>query len=278
MSKIKNRNVLITGGAAGIGKLIGKRCLEEGAAKLVIWDVNETALYETSAEFQRKGYDVYAYQLDVTDTELIEQAAEEVFEEVGPIDILINNAGIVVGKDFEDHNRQDIDRTMHVNVNAVMHITRVFLPGMVRRERGHIVNIASAASFMPNPGMSVYVASKWAVYGWSESLRLELERAYHNLHVTTVTPGFIDTGMFEGVSAPLLTPMLKPKEIVDKIIYAIKHNELHVREPWMVKLTPVLWGLLPPRVFDFVAGEVFKVYDSMSKFVGHGNKKGAKRS
>jgi len=272
MSKIKNRNVLVTGGAAGLGKLLGHKCLEKGAGSLVIWDLNEDVLYKTAAEFQAEGYDVHPYLVDVTDTVSVEATAAEVLEKLGTIDILFNNAGVVVGKDFEEHSAKDIDLTMQVNVTACMHVTRVLLPEMIRRERGHIINIASAAGLIPNPKMSVYVASKWAIVGWSESLRIELEKAYNDMHVTTVMPGYIDTGMFEGVTPPLLMPMLKPNEITRKIIRAVRNNDVFVQEPWIVKITPMLRGLLPPRLFDFVAGDIFKVYDSMNQFVGHGQK------
>lgn len=272
MSKIKNRNVLVTGGASGLGKLLGTQCLEKGARSLVIWDVNEDVLYKTAGELQAQGYEIHPYLVDVTDTAAVEAAAEDVIDKLGTIDLLFNNAGIVVGKDFEDHTAKDIDLTMHINVTACMHVTRVFLPEMIRRERGHIINIASAAGLIPNPKMSVYVASKWAVIGWSESLRIELEKAYHNMHVTTVMPGFIDTGMFEGVKSPMLMPMLKPKDIVNKIIKAVRYNDVFVQEPWIVKFTPMLRGILPPRLFDFIAGDLLKVYDSMNQFVGHSNK------
>ena len=272
MSKIKNRVVLVTGGASGLGKLMGLRALQAGAQCLVIWDVNESILYETAAEFQAMGYEVYPQLLNVRDTDDMEAKAQEVHEAYGGVDILINNAGVVVGKDFEAHDREEIDRTLEINVSAVMHTTRLFLSTMIRRGRGHIVNIASAAGLIPNPGMSVYVASKWAVLGWSESLRIELERSYANINVTTVTPGYINTGMFEGVSSPPLMPMLSPDEIVEKIIEAIKYNHIHVREPWIVKLAPLLRGLMPARLFDFVVGDMLKVYDSMSTFVGHSHK------
>ncbi|MEZ4685686.1 MAG: SDR family oxidoreductase [Bacteroidia bacterium] len=269
MSKITNRNVLVTGGASGIGKLMGKRFLEEGARNVVIWDIDEDKLYATAAEWQAEGYDnVLAYAVDVTDTENVNDTAVDVLTELGGLDILVNNAGVVVGKNFEEHSVKDIDLTLDVNVKAVMQVTRAFLPGMIRRSRGHIVNIASAAGLIPNPKMSVYAGSKWAVLGWSESLRLELEAKYHHLNVTTVTPGYIDTGMFEGVTSPLLMPMLRPEEMVDKIVRAVQQNRILVRAPWSVYLAPVLRGLLPVRVFDYLVGNVLGVYESMATFTG----------
>lgn len=269
MSKITNRNVLITGGASGIGKLMGRRFLEAGARNVVIWDIDEDKLYKTAAEWQSEGYEnVLAYAVDVTDTENVNDTAVDVLSELGGLDILVNNAGVVVGKNFEEHSVKDIDITLNVNVGAVMQVTRAFLPSMIRRSRGHIVNIASAAALIPNPKMSVYAGSKWAVLGWSESLRLELEAKYHHINVTTVTPGYIDTGMFEGVTSPLLMPMLNPDEIVDKIMRAVRKNEILVRAPWSVYLAPILRGILPVRLFDYVVGNVLGVYESMATFSG----------
>ncbi|MDA1382144.1 SDR family NAD(P)-dependent oxidoreductase [Plesiomonas shigelloides subsp. oncorhynchi] len=99
-----------------------------------------------------------------------------------------------------------MNQTLAINTNALMHICREFLPGMLEKGEGRIVNIASAAGMVSNPKMSVYCGSKWAVIGWSDSVRLELEMAgYRNIKVTTVTLSYIDTGMFAGVKAPLLT-------------------------------------------------------------------------
>ncbi|WP_375559697.1 SDR family NAD(P)-dependent oxidoreductase [Bernardetia sp. OM2101] len=272
MSRITNKIILITGGASGIGKIMGRKCMEEGASELVIWDINQKGLDEVALEFGNKGYKVHTYKVDVSDLESIQAAASKVATEVGTIDILFNNAGIVVGKHFEDHSYEDIEKTIRINVLGVMHIARAFVAGMIKKGAGHIVNISSASAFTPNPRMSVYAGSKWAVLGWSESLRLEMEQINESqktdLHVTTVMPGYIDTGMFNGASAPLLTPLLVPEEIASEIIKAVKANEILVQEPFMVKLLPLLRGVLPARAYDFLAGNIFNVYNSMSKFTG----------
>jgi len=174
---------------------------------------------------------------------------------------------VVVGKDFSQHSARDIDTTIDVNIRGVMHVTRAFIQPMIKTGSGHVVNIASAAGLIPNPKMSVYAASKWAVLGWSESLRLELEQENKNLKVTTVTPSYINTGMFEGVKAPLLTPLLEPEEIVEEIISAIQENRILVRAPKMVNLLPFLRGVLPVNWFDFTARQL-GVYDSMIDFKG----------
>jgi len=195
--------------------------------------------------------------------------AAQVKKEVGIIDILINNAGIVVGKSFNEHSHTDIDRTMIINSAALMHITKEFLPDMIASKSGHIVNIASAAGLVSNPKMSVYVASKWAVIGWSDSLRLEMENANTNVKVTTVTPYYINTGMFDGVSSTVI-PIVDPNIAAEKIIRGIEKNTLFVRMPGIVYTLPFIKGILPTRWFDLIVGKWMGVYKSMNDFKGRG--------
>lgn len=268
MTLIKDKVVLVTGGANGIGRLLGEKCLREGARHLVIWDINQANLENTVNSLQAEGYKVSGYLVDVADIQDIESNATKVLADIGKVDILFNNAGVVVGKLFKDHSARDIEKTFDVNVLGVMHVTRCFLPAMLQYGSGHIVNIASASSMTPNPKMSVYASSKWAVMGWSETLRIELERENKELRVLTVCPGYIDTGMFAGTKAPLLTPILKPDHITDLILRGVKNNKLFVFAPNMVYLLPPLRGLLPTRWFDFIGGKVFGIYRTMSDFVG----------
>lgn len=268
MSKINGKIVLITGGANGIGKIMGEKCLAEGAKALVIWDINQQNLDKTLEEFKAKNYSVYAYNVDVANPQDIANNAQKVLKEVGTVDILINNAGIVVGKVFKEHTTREIQKTLDINVCGVMNVTLAFLNQMVAQGNGHIVNIASASSYTPNPKMSVYAASKWAVLGWSESLRLELKAEQGDLRVSTILPGYIDTGMFKGVKQPLLTPVLQPDYIAQKIVNAIKYNKILVQSPWTVRLVPMLRGILPLSWYDFVARNIFGVYGTMKDFVG----------
>ncbi len=267
MTRIRSSTVLITGGASGIGKLMGHRLLEKKCSKLVVWDIDESNLESLSSEWSGEGFQVYPYLVDVSRVSQIEEMAADVLKNIGKVDILINNAGVVVGKDFSQHSARDIDTTIDVNIRGVMHVTRAFIQPMIESGSGHVVNIASAAAMIPNPKMSVYAASKWAVLGWSESLRLELEGRSRRLKVTTVTPSYINTGMFEGVKAPLLTPLLEPEEIVEEIISAIQENRILVRAPKMVNILPFLRGVLPVRLFDFTAKQL-GVYNSMEDFKG----------
>lgn len=267
MSKIESKKALITGGASGIGKLMGLQLLQKGLSTLVIWDVNESLLQSTAIEFKKMGYNVYIYVVDVINTTQVISTAALVKKEVGKIDILVNNVGIVVGKYFMDHSHDDIDKTMGINSNALMHITKEFLGDMIETQQGHIVNIASAAGMVSNPKLSVYVASKFAVIGWSDSLRLELENKKTNVRVTTVTPFYISTGMFDGVKSSII-PIVKPQYAVDKIIRGIENNRLYVRMPGIVYWVYFVKGILPARWFDLIVGKWLGMHSTMNEFRG----------
>ena len=267
MTRFNGNTVLITGGALGMGKRIAERCIDERAARIVLWDIDEHALNATADELRARGGNVETGVVDVSSIEAIEAATREVLA-TGPVGILFNNAGIVVGKRFADHSSDEIERSIRINVLGSMHVARAFVSAMIDRGEGHIVNIASAAALVPNPSMSVYASSKWAVLGWSESLRLELEHLGRDLHVTTVCPSYIDTGMFDGAKAPLLTPMLKPETIVNRIVRAVQRNRILLRAPRIVYLLPLLRGVLPARVFDLLIGRGFRIYESMDSFKG----------
>jgi short-subunit dehydrogenase len=267
MSTFKNKHILITGGAGGIGFLMGREALKHKARKLIVWDISEDNIANCRDLLSGYSDRLFTYPVDISDPDQVYQTAEQVLAKHRHIDILINNAGTVVGGDFSTHSRSNIERLIRINLLGTMHATRSFLDTMINRKKGHIVNIASAAGRMANPNMSVYAGSKWGLIGWSESLRLELKTHPH-INVTTVEPSYINTGLFEGVSPPALTPLLDAEKIAKKIISAVQKDKIHLREPFMVKILPFLKGILPTRMFDFVAGRLFQVYHSMDTFKG----------
>ncbi len=267
LKNLNGKTVLITGGASGIGRLMGRRFLDQGATHLVIWDIQEQALHETVAALSAEGFRVSGYAVDLADPARIQAAADEVRAAGIAIDIVVNNAGVIVGKTFVEHSSKDISLTMDVNTLAPIYVAKEFLPGMIARGTGHIVNIASAAGFVPNPKMSVYCASKWAMIGWSDSLRVEMERAKTGVGVTTVTPYYIDTGMFAGVRSPFI-PILKAEYVADRVIAAIKSDRIFLRLPWIINLVPLLRGILPLRWFDKIGGEWLRIYHTMDNFRG----------
>ena len=268
MSTFSGKKVLITGGAMGLGKLMARRAIQEGADRVILWDLNTTALEATATELCDIGGKVDTRVVNVADVKAIKVAATETIAELGAVDILFNNAGIVVGKPFTEHTHEEIERTIQVNVLGVMHVARAFVPAMVAQRSGHVINIASAAGLIPVPRQSAYCPSKWACLAFSEILRLEMEEDRTGVKVTTICPSYINTGMFDGVKAPLLTPILDPDYAVDKIIDAVKRDKIILRMPWIVNTLPFLRGTQPARMFDLIAGRIFGVYRSMDKFKG----------
>ena len=273
---IKGTNVLITGGASGIGRIMGRICLEKGASNLIVWDINQANIDKTEAELSdvkpaeagvSKGQ-IHSYIVNVSDPQAIKSAYEKVKSEVGEVDILVNCAGIVRGNNtFDKQTVQDIDLTMDINANAPMYVALSVLPDMLRRDRGHICNIASAAGMLGVPKLSVYCASKWAVIGWTESMRVELKQARSHVRVTSVAPYFINTGMFDGVNSKVF-PILDPEKTAAKIIRAIEVGKSFRGIPFAYHFIRIWQGLLPNFLFDFIFGKVFGVYSVMDHFTG----------
>lgn len=265
VTRIAGCTALITGGASGIGLLVGKLLLEQGAGHLVIWDVSEQAMRRVVSDLTSNGRRVDGFQVDVTHLAQARSALQEMRERGIRVDVLVNNAGVVVGKTFVDHLPEEIQRTIAVNTLAPMQLARELLPAMLERARGHIVNISSAAALVSNPGMSVYCASKWAVTGWSDSLRIELEQSRSGVRVTTVMPYYTDTGMFAGVRSRVI-PILRPEYVAREIVSAIRKDRVLLYLPKWFRFVRLIQGLLPVRWFDRLAGEWFGIYHSMSTF------------
>ncbi len=272
LDTVEGKRVLITGAAMGMGRIYAQKAVAERVGAVVLWDVNEAALDATATELRAVGGTVHAYVVDLSSHEAIAAAAARVRRDVGDIDILFNNAGIVSGKAFywEFGGAAEIERMMAVNALAPMHVAREFLPAMIAGGRdARIVNIASAAGLTAVPRQSVYGASKWALTGWSDAVRIELDQAGHrHVRVTTVNPTYISTGMFEGAKPMLMTPIMTPEYVTDRVWRAMKRGAPRVWLPSSVYLSSFLRGLLPVRAFDWLAGRVFGVYGSMDEFTG----------
>ena len=265
--KFENANVLITGGASGIGKIMGRMALQKGAKCFIIWDINPAGIEATKKELSRFGQ-VKGYVVDVSNYEVVNLAYRKAVEECGSVDILINCAGIITSnKTFDKMSVDEMTRTMNINTLAPMFVTRAMLPDMIERNSGHVCNITSAGGMLSNPRMSVYAASKWGAIGWSDSVRIELQNAKSNVHFTTVAPYFINTGMFNGVKSPII-PVLKPEYVAKRIIKAIERNRSFRGIPFGFHFIRFWQFVLPTRVFDWFFGEVMGIYHAMDAFTG----------
>ena len=265
MTQLKNKTILITGGASGIGKIMSRLSLERNA-KVIIWDVNKFNAQRTISEFDNLG-EITSYIVDISNLIQIQAAAKKVQEKHGNIDILINNAGIVFGKYFHEHTAEEIEKTMMINANAPMHVTTNFLSEMIDRNTGHICNISSSASLLSNPKMSVYAASKWSVFSWSDSLRIEMKQLKKDIKVTTILPYYINTGMFDGVKSRI--PILDAEKTALTIIKAIERNKKIITIPWWIyRFTRFGQTVMSVNLFDWFAGKVMGIYKTMDDFKG----------
>ncbi|WP_340105124.1 SDR family NAD(P)-dependent oxidoreductase [Rhodohalobacter sp. 8-1] len=266
-SYFDDKTILITGAASGIGRRFAETVASRGVRKLVLWDRNPDVLDEVAAGIGDK-CQVITHGVDVSSIESVTTHAEKLKSEGVVPDLILSCAGIVVGKMFHEHSAEEIQRTLDINTTGSMWVVHAFLEEMIERGSGHIVNLASASGYIGNPRMSVYAASKWAVIGWSESLRLEMGKLNTGISITSVVPSYIKTGMFEGVKAPFLVPLLETDQIVELMIKGISKKKSKIQAPFMVRFVPFIKSLLPERAFDWVAGNVLGVYRSMESFEG----------
>ena len=258
--------MLITGGCSGIGKIMGRMCLEKGAARLIIWDINEVAIGATVKEFSALG-SVYGHQADISSPESVDAAYADTKAACGDVDILINCAGIITNnKTFAEQTDADINRTVDINTKGAMFIALRYIKDMKARGKGHICNIASAAGMLSLPKMSLYAASKWAAIGWSDSVRIELQREKSPVHVSTIAPYFINTGMFDGIRS--FFKVLKPETVARKTLRAIERERGYQGIPFPQHFIRLMQGLFPVRLFDFVFGDICGLYTVMDHFTG----------
>jgi len=180
---LSGRRVLVTGAGSGIGRATALECARRGA-DLIICDVDEAGLAET----EREARATLSRRVDVADREQMRAFADE----VGAVDLLVNNAGIGVAGDFVDTPLEEWDRVVGINLIGVVHGCHFFVPKMIERGAGgHVVNVSSMAGYQMSPGLSAYCATKFAVLGLSETLREELHQ--HGIGVTAICPGIINT-------------------------------------------------------------------------------------
>ena len=269
MKTLAGKRTLVTGGASGIGKAIAERFAAAGA-ELVLVDLNAAALGETAAALERQGAKVRTYVLDVTDTSRITGLKEEIARDLGRVDVLVNNAGLVFGGGFLEVPLEKHLTTYRVNTLGLVAMTHAFLPDLLAGPDGHVVNVASASGYIGLPFGATYASSKWAVLGFSESLALELELQGHgHVHVTSICPSYVSTGLFDGVKAPLFTRLLTAQRVADLTVRAVLANAPQVRTPWLIGVTPILKAIVPFRLFYRIAA-LLGVNTSMMGWRGRG--------
>ena len=231
--------VAITGGARGIGKATAQRLAREGM-KVSIGDLDGDLAAEVAGHL---GGGAIGMELDVTDLDSFNDFIEATEEELGPIDVLINNAGIMQLGPFIEEDLATTERMININVYGVHYVSKLVLPKMVARRRGHLVNIASVAGTSGFANGVTYCGTKHYVRGMSESLRWEL--ADTGVEVSCVMPVAVHTELGAGLPEPRGVKMPQPEDVAEEICSALKEPRFDVFVPRSVGTLQQVMSVLP---------------------------------
>ncbi|NXY66557.1 RDHE2 dehydrogenase, partial [Callaeas wilsoni] len=266
--------VLVTGAGSGIGRLLAVKFARLGAT-VVVWDINQEGLNCTVRLARENGAGrVHSYVCDCSKRQDVYRVADQVKKEVGDVSILINNAGIVIGKRFLDSPDSLVEKTMEVNTMAHFWTYKAFLPAMIATNHGHLVSIASSAGLCGANQLSDYCASKFAAVGFAESIDMEMRGLRKTgVKTTIVCPYVINTGMFDGVKTkwPHVLPMLDPEYVAERIINAVRQNQEMLFIPRILYVLYFLKSFLPVKATVLLI-EYIGALDVMNTFKGRPKK------
>jgi NAD(P)-dependent dehydrogenase (short-subunit alcohol dehydrogenase family) len=251
------RLALVTGAASGIGRAISGRLAREGCS-VVLVDIDRDGVESACREIDASGLNASWYLADVSDPEQVERLHELVTAEVGTPDILVNSAGVAMAGTFDKVSLDDWRWLLGVNLWGAVHTVHYFINDFYSRGSGHIVNMASAAGLFVLPEAGLYTTSKFAMVGFSGSLRIQA--AVHGVKVMTVCPGFVATPMLENVksaepgsieddTAAARRIAMSPERLIDKILAGMLKDSPVVTCPFYIKL---MYGTARhlPRLWD----------------------------
>jgi NADP-dependent 3-hydroxy acid dehydrogenase YdfG len=242
-------NAAITGGARGIGRATAEAFLRQGM-KVAIGDVDLDAARKTADEL---GPSAVALELDVTDRASFAAFLDETERQLGPLDVLVNNAGIMQLGPFIDEDDVTAHRMVDINIHGVILGMKLALARMIPRDRGHIVNISSQAGKFGAPGGATYSATKHAVVGLTEAVRGELRLMDAHIDLSYVMPFVVNTELGSGLGQARGLQNLEPGEVADAIVEALQLGTVEVWVPKSAKRTNVLGTVLPRRLSEGMA-------------------------
>lgn len=258
---VNNKHVVVTGAGSGMGQALAIQLIQRGA-KVTGIDKNLVSLEDTQSKVESLGEKMHIVTLDLSDFDKIKPTVVEIIHSQGPIDALINCAGIIQPfVKFNDLSLEDIHRVMNVNFFGMVYLTKEILPGLLERPEAHIVNISSMGGFLPVPGQGMYGASKAAVKLFTEALYAELMES--KVHVTLIFPGAVETNITvnSGISMPNFAKSaevsqfkgMKANEAARQIIEAMEKNKFRACVGSDAKFMDILSRISPLYATKFIA-------------------------
>jgi len=241
--KVRDKVVVITGGARGIG-LATATALHRLGGKVAIGDIDEAKVKESGADL---GLDVYG-KLDVTDRDSFSDFLDDVERQLGPIDVLINNAGIMPVGRIVDEPDAVTRRILDINVYGVILGSKLAVERMVPRGKGHVINIASLAGETYAPGLATYCASKFAVIGFTDAARTEYRKA--GVKFSMVLPAFVNTELIAGTAGAKGFKNAEPADIADAIVQLLAKPKPRVRVPKSAGAVVVAFKFVPRPIAE----------------------------
>jgi NAD(P)-dependent dehydrogenase (short-subunit alcohol dehydrogenase family) len=244
---LNGKVVAITGGARGIGRTTAEALVRKGC-RVALGDLDLAPAEQAAAEL---GGSTIAIQLNVTDRDSFATFLDEAERQLGPIDVLVNNAGIMPVTPFEQESDDSIRRQLDINVYGVIVGTQLAVRRMKARGSGHIVNIASSAGKAGVPGIATYAATKHAVVGLTEAVRAEC--AGSGVELSYVMPITVNTQLIEGLADKRGVKRVEPEDVAKEIVDALELGKVDVYVPRELRASVVLGTLLPRRAREAVA-------------------------
>lgn len=243
----RNLTTLVTGASSGIGRLLALRLAERGA-RLALVARRADALERLCQEIRSAGGEAEALPCDVADREQARATVARALEQLGGVDLLVNNAGYGHHRSFLEWELSDVERMMRVNYLGSVHFTKLLLPQMLERRRGWIVFVSSVAGRIATPGESAYAASKFAMIGLARALSIEVEDS--GVHVLTVCPGAIRTPFFDAEALARMPPvarrrMAEPEGLVELILRSLEKGKREITYPRWLASAYLVQSLAP---------------------------------
>jgi short-subunit dehydrogenase len=235
---LKNKIVLITGASSGIGRCIAYDFSKFQLKTLILIARNQSKLNETASSIKQKSFEILPISCDVSKKEEVKHLGKVIHDRYGYVDILVNNAGVGQFGSVEKISIEEIERVSFTNYFGMIYFTKTFLDSMIKRNTGHIINIASLAASFGIPGMAAYCGSKFAMLGFSESLNRELKET--GIKVSVISPIGVKTNFFNNEYFDYKFPMkymLNPEKVSKAVLSSIESGSFQICVPTIAGLS-----------------------------------------